>query len=182
MSDMCAGSGCCKCSSAGVGKQVQNFDRASGIADLITEPVPVRCLFREETGMFKAEWFQVECQFFVMDLPLLWKIEEFPFATAFFAAVVVTVHMLPVFFLFRGIPDDLRVRAYQCVITPAFQLFAATAVDDFIIFPFICNPHNKTPLKCIWCGSEQLRKSLDITVQTEVQCYFAQKLSIISVA
>ena len=29
------------------------------------------------------------------------------------------------------------------------QLFAAGGINHFIIFPFICNPHNKTPLKFI---------------------------------
>ena len=46
-----------------------------------------------------------------MDLPLLWQVEEFPFAAAFFAAVVVTVHVLPATVLLRSIPDDLRIRA-----------------------------------------------------------------------
>ena len=57
--------------------------------------------------------------------------------------------MLPAFFFFRGIPDDLAGPGVPVCNHPAFQLLAAAAVDDFIIFPFICNPHNKTPLKFI---------------------------------
>ena len=37
--------------------------------------------------MFKAEWLQPESKISVMDLPFFWKIEKFPFATAFFATV-----------------------------------------------------------------------------------------------
>ena len=49
--------GCCgsKCSAACVGKEVQHADRTSGRFNLFREPVPVGCLFRENTGVLKAE-------------------------------------------------------------------------------------------------------------------------------
>ena len=53
----CSGSGSGQGSSAGVGKEVQNLDRASGFFDLFREPVPVSSLFREQTGMFETERF-----------------------------------------------------------------------------------------------------------------------------
>ena len=51
--------GCCGCESgtACIGKKIQYFYRASGVADLIAEPVPVGSLFREKSGMFEAERF-----------------------------------------------------------------------------------------------------------------------------
>ena len=53
----CSGSGSGERSTAGVGKEVQNFDRAAGIFDLFREPVPVGSLLREQTGMFETERF-----------------------------------------------------------------------------------------------------------------------------
>ena len=55
---MCNACSCCssgKGSATGVGEEVQHFDRASGFTDLVTEPVPVSCLFREKTGVLEAE-------------------------------------------------------------------------------------------------------------------------------
>ena len=52
---MCAGSGCCKCSSAGVGKQVQNFDRASGIADLILRTAGTTAAILESRMVLRRE-------------------------------------------------------------------------------------------------------------------------------
>ena len=59
-----------------------------------------------------------------MDLPLLRQTEEFPFTAAFFAAVVMAVHVLPSLVDARGIPDHLGIRAHKDVVAPAFQLFA----------------------------------------------------------
>ena len=47
-----SGQGC----SASVGEQIQYLNRAPGIADLVTEPVPVGSLLREQTGVLEAEW------------------------------------------------------------------------------------------------------------------------------
>ena len=95
MCDACSRGGSGKCGSAGIGEQVQDLDRTSGIFDLITEPVPVCGLFRKKAGMFKAEWFQVECQILILNRPLLWQMEKFPFTAALFAAVIMSVFFLP---------------------------------------------------------------------------------------
>ena len=47
-----SGQGC----SAGVGEQIQYLNRTSGIADLVTEPVPVGSLLREQASVLEAEW------------------------------------------------------------------------------------------------------------------------------
>ena len=142
VSDVRSGSGSRKSGSSGVGKQVQHLDRASGGTDFFRKPVPVCRLFREESRMFKAERLQIKGQIPVMDLPLLRKAEEFPFSAAFFTSVIMCVWMIPPAVCLFSIPDYLRVRADQDVITPAFQLFPAGTVYDFIIFPTICNPHD----------------------------------------
>ena len=78
----------------------------------------------------------------VLNRPLLRQVKKLPFAATFITAVVMTVHLLPVFIRFWCIPDDLRVRAYKNVLSPAFKLFTAAGIDDFIIFPIISSPHN----------------------------------------
>ena len=77
----------------------------------------------------------------VLNRPLLRQVKKLPFAATFITAVVMTVHLLPAFIRFWCIPDDLRVWAYKNVLSPAFKLFAATGIDDFIIFPIISSPH-----------------------------------------
>ena len=110
----------CEGSAACVSKKIQHFDRSSGISDLLREPVPVCCLFRKKTGMFETKRLQVECKFFIMNLPLFRETEEFPFSTAFLTAVIVTIHMFPAAFCLRSIPDYLRIRTDQSVLSPAF--------------------------------------------------------------
>lgn len=77
-----------------------------------------------------------------MDLPLLWKVEEFPLTAALAAAVVVAVGLFPALFGLGRIPDHLGIGAYQEVASPAFQLLALGAVYYFIIIPVFCNPHS----------------------------------------
>lgn len=76
-----------------VGEQVQHFNRAVGTADQIAEPVPVRCLLREKAGVFEAERFQAEGQFFIVDLPLLRQMEKLPFSAALAASVIMAVFL-----------------------------------------------------------------------------------------
>ena len=77
MCNMCAGGGSSQSRTACIGKKIQNFDRAFCFTDLISEPVPVDCLLREKSGVFETEWFQMEGQIFVMEIPLLWQIKKF---------------------------------------------------------------------------------------------------------
>ena len=84
----CCGS--CQGSTTCIRKKIQNPDFTTCMFDLVREPVPVCCLFREKSGVFKVKRLQIKCQIFIMDLPLLWQVEEFPFTAAFFATVVVT--------------------------------------------------------------------------------------------
>ena len=119
MSDLCAGSCSCECGAACVGEQIQDFDRAAGILDQVRKPVPVCRLLRKQSGMFETEWLQVESQRFIMNLPLLREIEKFPLAAAFFTAVIMSVFVLPARIVLRGVPDDLRVRTNERIISPA---------------------------------------------------------------
>lgn len=81
----------------------------------------------------------------IMQIPLFWQIEKFPFAPSFVAAVVMGVPVFPAFVFFGGVPDDLGVRPYQEVAAPAFQFFPIRTVYYFIFFPMICNPHKMYP-------------------------------------
>ena len=71
MGNGCAGSGGGQGSSAGVGEEVQYFDGTSGRMYLPAEPIPVGGLLRKQACMFEAEGFQMKCQFFIMNAPLL---------------------------------------------------------------------------------------------------------------
>ena len=83
----------------------------------------------------------MEGEVFVMEVPLLWQIKKLPFAAAFFASVIMSIHIMPATACLRGIPDYLRVRSDQDIFSPSFQLLTAGSVNYFIFFPVICNPH-----------------------------------------
>ena len=72
--------------------------------------------------MLKTERLEIKSKRTVMDLPLLRKLKKFPFTTAFFAAMVVTVHIFPATVGLRGVPDDLGIRTDEKIFAPAFQL------------------------------------------------------------
>jgi hypothetical protein len=91
--------------------------------------------------VFEAEGFQVEGEMLIMKIPLLGKIKKLPFSAAFFASVIMGVHIFPAPAYLWGIPDNLRVRTDQDIFSPAFQFFSAGGVNYFIFFPLICNPH-----------------------------------------
>jgi len=59
----------------------------------------------------------------VLELNELVKALEKEFGVSAAAPVVMAVLFLPSCVSFRGVPDDLRVRPYQDIICPAFQLF-----------------------------------------------------------
>ena len=141
MGNACTGSGSGQSCASCVGKKIQHLYRSSGIADFFPKPVPVYCLFRKKSGVFEAEGFQVEGEMLIMKIPLLGKIKKFPLSAAFFASVVMGVHIFPAPAYFWGVPDNLRVRTDQDIFAPAFQLFTAGGVNYFIFFPLICNPH-----------------------------------------
>src|SRR5699024_1883985 len=141
--------GACRCrgksGSARVGEKVQHFYRTACAAYFFTEPVPVYRLFRKQSGVFEAEWFQPEGKFLIMYFPLLGKIKKFPFTAAFFAPVIMSVAVFPPAFSFRRVPDDLGIRTDQDIFSPALQLLPAGGVQDFVFFPVICNPHRCLP-------------------------------------
>ena len=93
-----------------------------------------------------------------MNLPLLWETEELPFTAALFAAVIMPVHLFPTAVLLRRIPDDLRIRTDQQIITPALQLFAFGSVQHFVVFPVVSNPHTVYILHKIVLKSHRYKK------------------------
>ncbi len=118
---------------AGVSEQIQNFDGAcgtpcirrrgvlgNGILYNRRKPVPVRRLFRKQTGVLETERFKVEGQFFVPDTPFIRQVEKFPFAAAPGASVIMSVPFFPAGMFLWRIPDDLRVGPDEQVVPPAF--------------------------------------------------------------
>ena len=106
-------------SSSRIGEQIQYFDRASGAADQSRCPVPIDCLLRKKSCMFKTKWFQMEGQIPVMDIPLLRQIKELPFSASLIASMIVRIFLLPLWGIMRCVPDHLRVRANQDIISPS---------------------------------------------------------------
>ena len=96
-----------------------------------------------------------------MNRPFIRQMEKFPFAAALGISVVVPVFLFPAAGGVWCVPDDLRVGAYQYIISPALELLAAGGVQYFIIFPMICNPH-----KCLI----PFRTSLDGCLSSILRC------------
>ncbi len=141
------GAGLCgsQCGAAGVGEKIQHPDRSSGIADLLLAPVPVDCLFRKKPGVFEAEGLEIELQILIMNDPLFRKLQKFPFASSAGASVVTGIGALPSLVSPGGIPDNLGIRTDEKILSPSFQLLASGAINDLIIGPIICNPHDGKP-------------------------------------
>ncbi len=135
-----------------VGKKVEYPDPAGGIpvqglSDNRRGPVPVDGLFREEPGVFETEGLQMKCQVLaaeaaVLDIPFLGQPGEFPLSAAFRTSVIVSVWLFPAAVFPCGIPDHLRIRAYQYIISPALKFFTGGGIEDFIVLPVVCDPHN----------------------------------------
>ena len=90
--------------------------------------------------MLEAEGLEPESQAAVMDAPVIGQIEKLPFSAALFAAVIMGVGLFP-FFSPGGVPDDLRIRTDQPVLSPPLELFSPGSIDYFVIFPCVSNPH-----------------------------------------
>ena len=60
MGDGSSGGSGSQCGSAGIGEEIQNLNGASGVPNLLTEPVPVGSLLGEKACMLKAEGLQIE--------------------------------------------------------------------------------------------------------------------------
>ena len=74
--------------------------------------------------MLETKRLQIKSQVFIMYLPLFREAYEFPFSAALFAAVIVSVLMLPATVVLRSVPDDLGIRANQDVFPPSLQFLS----------------------------------------------------------
>ena len=127
--------------SARVGKKIQHPDRPPGFLDLLPEEIPVDRLLREQPGVLKAGWADLEFQIPVADGPELGVAAiDLPAAAARRGAVVPGIGFLPLGALFRP-PNDLRVRPDEDGITPPLQLFSAAGIQDLKILPLVCDAH-----------------------------------------
>ena len=76
-----------------------------------------------------------------MNLPLLRETEKFPFAAAFFASVIVSISGFPSLVCLWSVPDDLRVRTNQDIISPSLKFFTAGCIYNFVVFPLMYLSH-----------------------------------------
>ncbi|MNW60093.1 hypothetical protein D3C74_380520 [compost metagenome] len=98
--------------------------------------------------MLEVSRTQVELQLTVADLPVVRnRFFHFPLSAAGGAAVIVSVHIAPLGCLTCQRPDNLRVRAAQDNIAPAFQLFSASGINNFVVFPIACYIHHLSILQ-----------------------------------
>ena len=58
------------------------------------------------------------------------------------AADIPAIRMLPAWKGAGGIPDGLGIWPHQELVAPALQLLSSAAIQQFKLFPSICNPHN----------------------------------------
>ena len=63
--NLCTGSGSSQSCTACVSKKIQDFDRASGFTNFITEPVPVDSLLREKTSVFAVSYTHLSSRGFM---------------------------------------------------------------------------------------------------------------------
>ncbi len=128
-------------------EEIEHPDLARGILGKRTlydrsRPIPVDSLLGEKPCVLEAEGLEMKCEVVVTDIPLLWELEKFPLPAAVRTSVIVSVWFLPAVILSFGIPDHLGVGPYQYVLSPALELFAGGGIDDFIVLPVVCDPHN----------------------------------------
>lgn len=103
---------------------------------------PVGGLFGEQAGVFEVHGAHLEGQLLVIYLPPLGQLALLPVATARFAADIPAIRMLPAWKGAGGIPDGLGIWTHQELVAPALQLLSSAAIQQFKLFPSICNPHN----------------------------------------
>ena len=126
---------------AGIGKKIQHPDGPPGFLDLLPEEIPVDRLLREQPGVLKAGWADLEFQIPVADGPELGVAAvDLPAAAARRGAVIPGIGLLPFRALFRP-PNDLRVRPDEDGITPPLQLFSAAGIQDLKVLPLVCDAH-----------------------------------------
>ena len=145
MTDAGSGSGTGNGGAAGIGKQVQHIDGPSRIADLVHAPIPVGCLFRENTGVFKIHGFDLKTEFLIANFPFFRQLFGVPLTAAGIAAGIAGIVFPPAVMIFGCLPDHLRVGTHQGILPPALQLFSSGAVQHLIVFPITCDPHALSP-------------------------------------
>ena len=141
MAHLCARRGAGHGRAAGIGKQVQHAHLSPllhAFGDEVGHPIPIRRLFGEQAGMFESGRADIKAKVFIIHHPAVGQFgEKLPRAAAFFAAMIMRLRLPPERRIARG-PDGLRVGAAQIHVAPAFKLFTAAAIEDFIVLPLIC--------------------------------------------
>ena len=144
MAHLCAGGSAGDGRAAGVGKEVEHFDRPSRLLDLLAGKVPVDRLFGEKPRVLEVHGLDLECEVLILHLPRFGQLVLVPMTAAGGRAVVAALCALPAAVLVGRVPDRLRVGAHQYLLIPPLQLFAVAAVEQFIVFPSVRDPHGQS--------------------------------------
>ena len=130
---------------AGVGEEIQHADGAPRIFDLLARKVPVHGLLGEEARVLEVHGLDLKRKVPVFHLPGFGQPVLVPVSAAGGRAVVAALRAAPAAVRVRRLPYRLRVRPHQDLLSPALQLFSAAAVQQFVIFPSVRDPHIVSP-------------------------------------
>ena len=126
---------------AGVGEQVEYAHLSPllhAVGDEACHPIPVGRLFGEQAGVLESGRADIKAQVFIIHHPPVGQLgEKLPRAAALLAAMIMRLRLAPERRIARG-PNRLRIGAAQIHVVPAFELFAAAAIENFIVLPLIC--------------------------------------------
>ena len=140
-------------STAGICKQIQQLDLSACVLDEIGKPIPVGRLLGEQARMLKAHGGKQEFQVAVGDHPFLGDLFFHPFAAALVTAAVDAPGLFPFGTLFFASPNDLGVGTDENMISPFFQPFTVSGVQQSIVFPIFCYKHQSSSLSKVSCSA-----------------------------
>ena len=134
------------CEELGFVEEVQHADGPARVFDLLARKIPVDGLLGEQARVLKIHGLDLEFEILVIYRPALWQLFLVPMSAARGRAVIAALRVAPAAVRARRLPDRLRVGPHQNLLSPAFELFSAAAVQQLIIFPTVRDPHTFSPL------------------------------------
>ena len=100
------------------------------------EPVPVDCLFRENSYVFKAGWLEKKREVFVWYCPWgRWWLSIVPASACGLCSLVCCVCLVPQLFGLGFFPENSGIGPDDRIVVKSFELFSFAAVEKFVGFP-----------------------------------------------
>ena len=131
---------------AGISKKVQHADGTIRIFDFFARKIPVDGLLGEKPRVLEVHGLDLEFKILVAHDPALRQLILIPVSAAGGRAMIPSLCVAPAAIRTRRLPDRLRIRSHQNLLSPAFEFFSAAAVQQLIIFPTVRDPHTLSPL------------------------------------